>query len=101
MVCVQCGAIIEGKGKNAQLCDKCAKENKRKQDKANIAWGKTYRPETKHREEARMSISEYNRFQRERGLTYGGKPLGSAFPREPKFMEGVKTRWRKSDSESQ
>ena len=101
MVCVQCGAPIVGRSKNAQLCEKCRLENKKRSNREALERSKSYK---KPRQEpgAGLTLAEFNRLQRERGLTYGGKPLGSAFPREPKFMEGVPTRWTRPglDSES-
>lgn len=50
---------------------------------------------------AGMTLTQYNRMMREKGLTYGGKPIEQGiYPREPKFLEGVKRRWKKTESDS-
>lgn len=44
-----------------------------------------------------LTLREYNRQMRAKGLTYGGRPIQTGiYPREPKFLQGVKTRWTKS-----
>lgn len=49
--------------------------------------------------QADMNLTQYNRMMRGKGLTYGGKPIERGiYPREPKFLEGVKTRWNKTES---
>lgn len=46
-----------------------------------------------------VTLAQHNAEQRARGLTYGGKPILQCTPREPKFLEGARSSWRKSDLE--
>ena len=101
--CPICGAEYEAE-LYQRICHGCQIKNR---EEAREAYKQSIRKEKaksrKHTGKDGLTLAEFNRLQRERGLTYGGKPLGSAFPREPKFMEGVPRRWTKqeSDSESQ
>lgn len=79
------------------MCDECRSKNRKVQKKQERA---TYRSPTVHKKtEPERTLAEQNRFMRELGLTYGGKPIErGVYPREPKFLEGVKMKWRKTGS---
>lgn len=89
-VCHLCGRQYESWEPREMYCLGCKETAKAEaQKRKNIARhcrAKIHRVET--REQPTFTLSEYNRFQRERGLTYGGKPIINASPREPKFMKG-------------
>ncbi len=101
--CPICGAEYEAE-LYQRLCPDCQvkqREEAREAYKQSIRKERTQARKPEKRDG--LTLAEYNRMMRERGLTYGGRPILNAYPREPKFMEGVKKRWTKqeSDSESQ
>lgn len=101
--CPICGAEYEAEPYQ-RICPGCQIKSR---EEAREAYKQSIRKEKaqarKQTAKDGLSLAEFNRLQRERGLTYGGRPLGDASPAEPKFLEGVKKRWTKpeSDSESQ
>lgn len=100
--CPICGAEYEAE-LYQRLCPDCQLHNR---EEAREAYKQSIRKEKaqarKQTAKDGLSLAEFNRLQRERGLTYGGRPLGDIFPAEPKFLEGVPTRWTRPglDSES-
>ena len=94
--CTECGKEIKNPSPRARLCDECRKENRRAQKRQERASYKSII--THEKSEPDRTLSEQNRFMRERGFTYGGKTILQCSPLEPKFLEGVKTRWNKTES---
>ena len=100
--CPICGVEYEAEPYQ-RICHGCQNKNR---EEAREAYKQSIRKEKakswKPEKRDGLSLSEYNRMMRERGLTYGGRPILNAYPREPKFMEGVPTRWTRPglDSES-
>lgn len=101
-ICPVCGAEYEAE-LYQRLCPDCQVKQR---EEAREAYKQSIRKEkAKSRKPEKrdgLTLAEYNRMMRERGLTYGGRPILNARPREPKFMEGVPTRWTRPglDSES-
>lgn len=95
MICVQCGGPIEGKGKNATLCDECRRKHRIERDREVRDIWRTVKPVKRRQERPPMTLTEYNSSQRAKGMTYGGRPVVNTSPREPKFLEGLPRKWRR------
>ena len=98
--CRQCGGQMDRDGKRVRLCTSCVKKNKREYERKRDRSPDRAIITLEGKPKPFISLSEYNRMQRERGLTYGGKPILNACPLEPKFMEGAWPKWeRKGNGE--
>lgn len=88
-VCPVCGSEYDG-NKFQRLCTNCQEEQKKiaKQEYHDATSKPKIKPMVQVKKEPKLTLSQYNRMMREKGLTYGGKPIVSAAPLAPKFMEG-------------
>ena len=100
-ICHICGREYESRATREFFCPACKPEAERRKKARNYAAKKARLAIARERkamprENPGRSIEEQNRYMRDRGLTYGGRPIVSQHVGWPKFLREARKQWRKN-----